>query len=422
MRQNPERLAWAVLWSAFIVFCLLAVGCPLTAHSYVLHARRGLRAELKAQRGTVRVERSGSGRVDAISLEDQSPLRLFQGDGIRTGDLDEALLTLGRTDQEQQQILCTVKVYENSDVVLVDASTPRFGFSSDTHEAILRVKGGRVRVEVQSAADERPVQVQVRTDHARIQLSQGSYTLEVSNQQTTAIVRQGQASVHTGDQQLVLSDEERAIVSLEGELSGPLPAARNLIVNGDFSLGELGWVIDIDSPDPSGRVVVSQDDSGQSFAQFQHDLTQPSEVSLIQTLNRDVSDIESLVLHMRVRVNAQSLSICGDKGTECPVMVRIDYVDAAGGEALQQWVHGFYAFDDPGLSIQLPVHCSTCPPPISEPHNQVAWSTWFDYDSANLMDIMPKEIRPARIELIRVYASGHTYDSMVTDIELLAQE
>jgi hypothetical protein len=279
-----------------------------------------------------------------------------------------------------------------------------------------------VRIEVQEADDGRSVQVQVHTDHARIQLNQGSYTLEVSNQQTTAIVRRGQASVHTADQQLVLNAEERAIASLESELSGPLPAARNLIVNGDFSLGELGWVKDIDAPDPSGRVVPTQDDSGQSFAHFQHDLAQPSEVSLIQTLNRDVSDIESLVLHMRVRVNAQSLSICGDKGTECPVMVRIDYVDAAGGEVLQQWVHGFYAFDDPGLSVQLPDHCSTCPPPSSGAHHQVAWDTWFLYDSPNLMDIVPEEIRPARIQLIRVYASGHIYDSRVTDIELLAQE
>ncbi len=48
--------------------------------------------------------------------------------------------------------------------------------------------------------------------------------------------------------------------------------------------------------------------------------------------------------------------------------------------------------------------------------------SWFLYDSPNLMEIVPEEIRPARIQLIRVYASGHSYDSMVTDIELLAQE
>ncbi len=133
MRQNPERLAWTVLWFAFIVFCLFAVGCPLTGRSYVLHARRGLRSQLKAQRGTVRVERNGNNRVDAINLEDQAPLRLFQGDGMRTGSRDEGLLTLERVDQEQHEALATVKVYENADVVLLDASTPRFGFSSDVH-------------------------------------------------------------------------------------------------------------------------------------------------------------------------------------------------------------------------------------------------------------------------------------------------
>jgi hypothetical protein len=421
MRQNPERLAWVVLWLAFITFCLIAVGCPASAYSYMLHARRGLHAQLNSQRGTVRVERTGSSRVDAVSLDDP-PLRLYSGDGVRTGNLNEALLTWEKRDQEQREILGTVKIYENSDVVLVDAHSPRFGFSTGGHEATLQIRGGRVRIEVQTAGDGRPVQVQVHSDHARLLLSQGSYALDVTNQQTAVVVRHGQASVRAGEQELSLNDEQRAIASLQGQLDGPLPAEQNLIVNGDFSQGESAWIQDIDSPDPSGRVVITQDDGGQSFAQLLHDQPQPSEVSLIQTLNRDVSDMASLVLHLKVRVNAHSLSVCGDKGTECPVMVRVDYIDVAGGENLQQWVHGFYAYEDPGLNIELPYNCTTCPQPSSGNHNQVSWNTWFLYDSPNLMEIQPEKIRPARIQSIRVYASGHIYDSMVTDIELLAQE
>lgn len=420
MRQNPERLAWTVLWFAFAVCCLVSVGCPLSGLNYLRHARQELHAQLNSQRGTVRVESRGSNRPVAINLYD-SPWQLYKGDEIRTGDLDEGLLTLERKNQEQRETLGTVKVYENSDVVLVDAYSPRFGFSSGTHKAILQIKGGRARIEVQPADDGRLVQVEVRTDHARVHLVQGSYALEVANQQTAVTVRHGQASIRTGEQELVLSDEQRAVVSLEGQLDGPLPAAHNLIVNGDFSQDKTSWISDIDSPDPTGRIVIAQDD-GQSFAQFQHDQLQPSEVSLIQTLNRNVSDLESLVLHLKVRVNSHSLSVCGDRGTECPVMVRIDYIDAAGGEDLQQWVHGFYAFEEPGLSGQLPYYCSTCPQPSSGNHHQVPANTWFLYDSPNLMEIQPPEIRPARIQSIRVYASGHLYDSMVTDVELLAQE
>jgi hypothetical protein len=38
------------------------------------------------------------------------------------------------------------------------------------------------------------------------------------------------------------------------------------------------------------------------------------------------------------------------------------------------------------------------------------------------MEIQPPELRPAFIQSVRVYASGHSYESLVTDVELLAQE
>jgi hypothetical protein len=48
--------------------------------------------------------------------------------------------------------------------------------------------------------------------------------------------------------------------------------------------------------------------------------------------------------------------------------------------------------------------------------------SWFLYDSPNLMQIDPPELRPVVVQSVRVYASGHSYESMVTDVELLAQE
>lgn len=420
MRQKPERLAWTVLLTAFIIFCLTLVGCPLSVRSYLLSARQGLHAQLNAQRGTVRVERGGGNRVYAVSLDDASPLQLFKGDEIRTGDLDEGLLTLLWGDQEDRKTLGTVVVYDNSDIVLVDAYSPRFSFSSGAHEAILRMKAGRVRIEVRPTEDGRPVRIKVRTDHAHIQLNEGSYALEVTNRQTTTTVRGGQASVRVGDQKLELSDEQRAVVSLEGVLDGPLPAEQNLIVNGNFDQGiETGWIVRLDLPDSSARVSGVDDDEG-SAVRFQHDQPQPSEVGLVQTLNRNVRDLESLVLHLKVRVSFHSLSVCGTQGSECPVMVRIDYRDTAGGN--RQWVHGFYAFEDPGLSVKVPYYCVTCPEPGSGDHHRVPEKTWFLYDSPNLMEILPPEFRPAFIQAVHIYASGHSYDSSVTDVELLAQE
>jgi hypothetical protein len=101
-------------------------------------------------------------------------------------------------------------------------------------------------------------------------------------------------------------------------------------------------------------------------------------------------------------------------------MVRIDYIDVAGGN--RQWVHGFYAFEDPALSGELPYYCLTCPEPTSGNHHRIPEQSWFLYDSPNLMETLSPEFRPAIIQSVRIYASGHNYDSMVTGVELLAQE
>ena len=192
-----------------------------------------------------------------------------------------------------------------------------------------------------------------------------------------------------------------------------------MILNGDFGQGiDTSWIALVPS-DPTARIS-EVDDGGQSAARFQHDQAQPLEISLFQSLNRNVRDLESLVLHLKVRIDYHSLSVCGDKGSECQIMVRIDYIDTAGGN--RQWVHGFYALEDPGLDFQLPYYCVTCPEPGSGNHHRVRDKTWFLYDSPNLMETLPSEFRPAIIQSVRVYASGHSYDSMVTDVELLAQE
>jgi hypothetical protein len=398
---------------------LVVVGVPLLVRGYLLNALQPLHAQVNAQRGIVRVERGGSTRTDATGLDDVVPTELFKGDGIRTGERNEGLLTLQVDKGEIRETLTSVVIYDNSDLVLVDAYSPRFSFGSGPHRTILEAKRGRVRIEVQPSSDGRPVQVEVRTERARIQLSEGSYALDVTSQQTTATVRRGGAIVRAGDQELALGDEQRAVVSLSGQLEGPLPAERNLISNGDFGQGvDAAWVSFSNPGDGSAFVASASDEEQTSVAWFQHDQPQPAEVGLIQTLNRNVKDLESLVLHLKVRVNYHSLSVCGSLGSECPVMVRIDYRDVAGNS--QQWVHGFYAFEDPTLAV--PYYCTTCPNPGIGNHNRVTEGSWFLYDSPNLMESLPLELRPAIVDSVRVYASGHGYDSMVTDVELLAQE
>jgi hypothetical protein len=419
MRQNPERLAWTVLLSAFVVFCVVVVGVPLLVRNYMVQATQPLHSQVNAQRGTVRVERSGSSRTDATSLEDSESLEVFKGDGIRTGQLDEGLLTFQRDGEEDRETLTSVVIYDNSDVILTDAFSPRFGLSAGPHAAVLRVEAGRTRIDVRPSSDDRPVEVVVRSDHAEIDLGEGSYALDVSNEQTVATVRDGTAVVRSAGEELELGDGQRAVVSLSGQLDGPLPAGRDLIVNGDFSDDiDSGWVVIDRSSEDLASVSGGTDEEGQSVALFEHQPAQPAEIGLIQTLNRNVKDLASLILHLKVRVDYHSLPVCGSLGSECPVMVRIDYRDVDGNA--QQWVHGFYSFEDP--AIAQPYYCTTCPEPSSGSHTRVPEGKWFLYDSPNFMQALPPELRPAFIQSVRVYGSGHSYESMVTDVELLAQE
>lgn len=421
MKQNPERLAWTILLGSFVVFCVVAIGLPLLVRSYLTHDQQRLNAQVNAQRGTVRVERGASSRGDATSLDDPVPLELFKGDSVRTGALDEGLLLFQKPADGGRETLTSVVIYDNSQVELIDAFSPRFGLSSGPHKAILWVGDGRVRIEVQPSSDGRPVQVEVRTEHARVSMSEGSYALNVNKKRTTTTVRRGVASIRSGDQELELTDEQSAIASLSSPLQAPLPAERNLVVNGDFSKGvDTGWVAVSNPSEASATVTDAVDEEGNTVALFEHGEALPAEVGLIQTLNRHVKDAASLVLHVKVRVDFQSLSVCGSQGSECPVLVSVDYIDAAGGD--RQWVHGFYAYEDPGQAGTLPYYCLTCPAPSSGNHNRVPEKSWFLYDSPNLMEIDPPELRPAVIQSVRVYASGHGYDSWVMDVELLAHE
>jgi len=113
------------------------------------------------------------------------------------------------------------------------------------------------------------------------------------------------------------------------------------------------------------------------------------------------------------------LGICGALGSECPLMIRIDYQDAAGSPL--QWLQGFYYWIDPSVATN-PALCETCPPPRQN-HEQHPSGVEFFYDSPNLIELLTQNGNPpASVNSISVYASGHSYDVQVSEIELLVGE
>ena len=56
MHNKPERIAWTVLWIAFIFFCILVISIPLGIRYYLLNAMVEQETQLQRIEGTILVQ------------------------------------------------------------------------------------------------------------------------------------------------------------------------------------------------------------------------------------------------------------------------------------------------------------------------------------------------------------------------------
>jgi hypothetical protein len=100
------------------------------------------------------------------------------------------------------------------------------------------------------------------------------------------------------------------------------------------------------------------------------------------------------------------------------VIVRIEYVDVNGVD--QTWQKGFYASGNVGPDT--PDVCVACPPPLNE-HQRVPFGQIAFYESENLLEKLGQiGVSPAKIKSITVIASGHSFESQIFDLSLIAVE
>jgi len=409
MRRNPERLAWIVLLISFFTCVSLAILVPLGIRWYVLNASIRQKVTLEVQRPPLSVTLAGRGEPVAIAEDREDiPERTI----IATKESTDGRAVMYASQADDPIIIATAKLYYNTEVVLSSARSPRFPASRLPHKVVLEVKAGRVRVNVYND-DDRSTVVEVHTPHGTATLTEGSYEVKVNTTATEITVRDGQAEVaNNADEVIPLRQAERAIVDDE-QIVGPLTAARNLIVNGDFKypLGK-GWSSygeQTDPQQPPGSVNIVTDE-GQEVANFYRDGSNHAEVDIRQEINYDVRDFTSLELHLAVRIIYQNIlgfGGCGYLSSECPIIVLIDYKDIHGTD--RQWRHGFYTGEP---APDWPLY------PWTE---QISLGNWQTYDSDNLIEALA-DAPPAIIKSLTIYASGHSFNAMVTEVELWAQE
>lgn len=409
MRRNPERLAWTVLLISLFICVGLAVSVPLAAGSFVNDSSETAAITLEVQQGTALVRLPGSGEWIAVTTSREN---LPEGVFLRADPNTQALLTIRST--RDNSILETVQVYGNTDLEVARARVPRFQMSARPHQLDLLTNIGRVRVNIAGDSD-RPIEARLTTPQARSTLLEGSYAFEVSNDETQVTVREGLAQVSGQGAVQDVGPQQRTVVKLNGPPSGILSPERNLISNGSFRLPLNGtWDVynDLQNPREKAGTVTIQTVGGQRSAVFERRGDYHAETGMRQVINKDVRDLSSLRLHFVVRIFDQDVPVCGQAGSECPLMVRLDYKDQDGTD--RSFLQGFYAIAD--NSGTNPTYNTTSG--SRNEHLRISPNVAFTYEIENLMETFA----PSQITAITFYASGHSYRSALAEVELLGEQ
>lgn len=406
MFNTPERRAWAILLSAFAVFCALAVSVPLSVRWYIINTTEIRETSLTPINEAVRVKEPEAADFVAVT---QDRADIPEGAVIATGEHSLAFLRLFDNS--------TLTLYNDAQVVLERVREPRFSASPRPNQIAIRVDRGRVSVGIAGPTPprERALDAHLDSPHAQIELEEGSYSVVVDETQTQlTILRPGQAVVSAGgDTRSFRSGRCRMAEGLS--IEGPLPPEQDLVVNGGFaSVLERGWEVQPsqrqDEGDPYGTVQIVATNGKPVLSFERRGARTHGENSIVQSIDKDVRDFSSLRLSCEVLVSHQSLRGGGYESTEFPVMIELKYRDTLGNQYWRHW--GFY-YLDPGTGPEWRTLVNG---------TKVIQGEWFLFETRNLMQPADDATPPAYIEAIRVYASGWDWESAITDIALLVEE
>jgi len=415
MRANPERFALNVLLAAFTVFLLICGGILYGVQWFIFQSQVPMDVTLSVNRGTVSVVPPDTGEAIAVTdvRNDVEP-----GARITTDSASQGLLSF--RDPHTDRLVAEWVLHHDTDVTLESALAPRFGLNPRQYAITGTSRDGNSETRLLTATS-RPAGFTISTEQATAFFGRaGHYLLDVSNGETRVTTRQGLAEVTNETNRVVsLDPDERVTVTSPGEQPRIEDAEHDLLDNGNFRLPDMaGWEPYTLGTEPTGmassiifegRPVVLLDRSSDLFGNIEFD---HGEIGLEQIFDPRPSDMTYLEVRATFRVEEQSLSTCGIAGSECPLMLRIDFRDQDGDR--REWVHGFYVTHNPGL--ELPLRCDTCP----IEHERVAPDRWYTYESGNLMTLLPETQKPEAIIGFRFYASGHAFSVYVAEMSLLS--
>jgi hypothetical protein len=404
--NKPEQTAWIVLVIAFGIFCLLLVSIPLGVRSYVYNARTPQTTVVTSINGTVLAKPSGA-----------APLAVLRGN---QAEIDAS--TIISTDADSQAALIffdesTITMYGDTTLFLHQATQPRFRLSPESDIIEVEIVKGRIRAALSDSRPDRSFTITVPQGQILL-LAQGSYAVEVDNNEVQVTVRDGLAEVSAQGQNVRITDGQLSTIDYGQPPSAATEAEQDLIVNGDFREGlSDSWRTEVFVPPNSTDVVSATvqveriDDSSALIFSSDGEDNIHTDAAIEQILDKDVRDFQSLRITADILLEHQSLPGGGWQGTEYPVMIKLSYKDAEGND--RDWYHGFYFAPPPGNYILY-----------NEADNgseNISQGFWYPYESENLLETLA-DFKPVYIKSIRIYASGWIYRAMVTNVQLLVKD
>ncbi|MDX2162570.1 MAG: hypothetical protein SF162_14700 [bacterium] len=428
---NPEpridagQMAWGVLLIAFAVFCGLCVVSGVGLNYFLFQSNVPMQTLVRVGRGTVTW-------TDAtlIAQATQSQIELFNSAVISTDPVSQASMLV--YDQYHNQLIALLTLKSDSSAELEQVARPRFDFSAQRYTILLEGMRGEVDVNVLPNLA-REVWVTVRTNSgafARI-IRPGQYTVRVNDAQLQVVTYAGEALVSMGtNPNWAVPVGQRGTMQLADGSYAMQPARANLFGSGGFDQTNLVEIAAAQMPRPQAWGCINQQNQLPSgfFALTQIDglhtlrlgrgggANSHGETVCYQFFpgtsqdGRDVSTYGYLGVRSTFKIVGHSLSTCGEQGSECPLMLRMEYITVNGQPAT--WIHGFYTRLVAGADY--PQRCDSC----TTDHEIINENTWYTYDSGNLLALIPPEQRPRSLLNFRFYASGHEYDVYVSDMAL----
>jgi len=242
------------------------------------------------------------------------------------------------------------------------------------------------------------------------------HTVFVRSTPTKPSSRVGQGITYLqGPQNLVLTGEREQVAYLvrkpevereaEAETTSMVMAIPgDLVHNGWFTQGLNYWKTHRNYEVNQDVTSFSLDKDGlRIFSTVSHERE-----GLIQQIDADVSDADTLILRADVRVDTQALGGTGPDGRQAPIAIAIGYEADIGEESTEQNIfwQGFFCLEpqEPNLSTN---------------GQKVPQGLWYRYIT-NLMQMEPK---PKRIRFISLEGSGWPQrDGWITDVHLIVKK